>query len=207
MSTTAPVSAADELSHRTAEPKFSPRQYLESQPRWALIVRGIAGILLGLTAFLMPGLTFVMLIGLFAGYMLVDGVFAIISGVKAGRGGERWWPFILEGIANLGVAAIALILPAATGLALVYLVAVWAIFTGVMLMIPNKGQATSTRVLMALAGLASILLGIAMIVQPIAGSLAVVWMVGMYGLAFGTLLLAAGLKGRRAVTATPPPTV
>ena len=202
MSATAPISAGDDLPHRTADPKFSPRQYLESQPRWALIVRGIAGILLGLTAFLMPGLTFVMLIGLFAGYMLVDGAFAIVSGIRAGRGGQRWWPFILEGIANIGVAAITLILPAATGLALVYVVAVWAIFTGVMLMIPNREQATSTRVLMALAGLASILLGIAMIVQPIAGSLAIVWMVGLYGLVFGTLLLAAGLKSRRKITAT-----
>lgn len=194
----------EDLPDRAADPRVSPRDFLESQPRWVLILRGITGILLGVIAFVLPGLTFIMLIALFAAYMLLDGALALAAGVRAGRRGQRWWPFILEGVANLGVAAIALLWPGATGLALVYLVAVWAIFTGVMLLIPNPDHAVSTRVLIALAGIASVLLGIAMISQPVVGSLAVVWMVGVYGLVFGGLLLAAGLKSRSTRTSGPP---
>jgi uncharacterized membrane protein HdeD (DUF308 family) len=181
---------------RPSDPRPSLGEAFAGQPRWALILRGIAGLLFGVTAFLLPGITFLMLIALFAGYMILDGILAIAAGWKAGREGQRWWPFILEGIANLGVGAVALAWPGATALALVYLVALWSIFTGVLLMLPNPGQGMGSRILLALAGLCSILLGLAMVLQPLAGSLAVVWLTGGYGLVFGGLLLAAGIRAR-----------
>lgn len=196
MTTTAPHPT---FGDGTSPPEGSPRSFRDafsSQPRWALILRGIAGILFGVVAFALPGITFLMLIAMFAGYMLVDGVFAIVSGLKAGREGRRWWPFVLEGVANLAVAAIALVWPGATALALVYLVAIWSIFTGVLLMFPNPSQTIGGRTLLALAGLASILLGVAMILQPVTGSLAVVWLTGAYGIVFGGLMLAAGIRTR-----------
>lgn len=169
-----------------------------AQPKWALILRGVSGLLFGLAAFALPGVTFLMLVAMFAAYMLIDGVFAISSGLKAGRVGERWWPYVLEGVANLAVGAIALVWPGATALVLVYMVAFWSIFTGVLLMFPNPRLGIGSRILLALAGLASILLGAAMVLQPIAGSLAVVWLTGTYGLVFGSLMLAAGLRMRPA---------
>lgn len=193
MTTTAPhPTFGDGLNSPRLDDAFS------SQPRWALILRGIAGLLFGIVAFALPGITFLMLIAMFAGYMLVDGVFAIVSGLKAGREGRRWWPFVLEGVANLAVGAIALIWPGATALALIFLVAIWSIFTGILLMFPNPSQTAGGRILLALAGLASILLGIAMILQPVAGSLAVVWLTGGYGIVFGALMLAAGIRTRPA---------
>ncbi|MBL8690027.1 MAG: HdeD family acid-resistance protein [Rhodospirillaceae bacterium] len=197
MTTTAPhPPLGDGLNSPRLDDAFS------SQPRWALILRGVAGILFGVVAFALPGITFLMLIAMFAGYMLVDGVFAIVSGLKAGREGRRWWPFVLEGVANLAVGAIALVWPGATALALVFLVAIWSIFTGVLLMFPNPSQTTGSRILLALAGLVSILLGIAMILQPVAGSLAVVWLTGGYGIVFGGLMLAAGIRMRPASKAS-----
>ena len=68
--------------------------------------------MLGMIAFLMPGITFLMLIAIFAGYMLVDGILAIASGWRAGREGQRWWPFLIEGMANLLVGVLALLLTA-----------------------------------------------------------------------------------------------
>jgi uncharacterized membrane protein HdeD (DUF308 family) len=179
-----------------SDQRVSLREAFVGQPRWALVLRGVAGLLFGVTAFLLPGITFLMLIALFAGYMILDGVLAIAAGLKAGRESQRWWPFILEGVANLGVGAIALAWPGATALALVYLVALWSIFTGVLLMLPNPGQGIGSRILLALAGLCSILLGLAIVLQPLAGSLAVVWLTGGYGLVFGALMLAAGIRAR-----------
>lgn len=71
---------------------------MADEPRWTLILRGIAALMLGMIAFLMPGITFLMLIAIFAGYVLVDGILAIASGWKAAREGQRCWPFLLEGI-------------------------------------------------------------------------------------------------------------
>lgn len=201
MANTSPHTTFDESTPSREGAPESLRGAFAAQPRWALILRGISGILFGLVAFLLPGITFLMLIAMFAAYMLVDGVFAIASGLKEGREGKRWWPFVLEGVANIAAGAIALAWPGATALALVFLVAIWSIFTGVLLMVPNPQQGTGSRILVALAGLVSILLGIAMILQPLAGSLAVVWLTGGYGLVFGGLMLAAGLRMRPAAKA------
>ena len=57
---------------------------------WAVGLRGILGILFGLICLLTPGVAVEVFVILFAAYMLVDGVFAIISGIKAARNGERW---------------------------------------------------------------------------------------------------------------------
>lgn len=195
--------AFGDVLDRSSDPSQSSfKSFLAGQPRWALILRGIAGVMFGLTAFLLPGITFLMLIAIFAGYLLLDGILAIIAGWKAGREGTRWWPFILEGAANLAVGVLALAWPGATALALVYLVAIWSIFTGVLLILPNPAHGAGLRILLGLAGLASVLLGVAMVAQPVAGSLAVVWLTGAYGLVFGSLLLAAGIRGGGAAKAS-----
>src|SRR5512141_1954808 len=90
---------------------------------WAVGLRGILGILFGLICLLTPGVAVEVFVILFAAYMLVDGVFAIISGIKAARNGERWGLLILEGIVDLAAGAVAVLWPAITLIALIWLVA------------------------------------------------------------------------------------
>jgi uncharacterized membrane protein HdeD (DUF308 family) len=163
--------------------------------RWALVLRGGLGILFGIAALLVPGVTFVVLVIMLAAYLIADGVLALVAGVRAGREGRSWLPYILEGLANLAVGAVCLAMPGATGLALVYLVAIWAIFTGVLLLMPSPAHGGISRIMVILGGLVSIALGILMIAWPIdAGMLAVVWMAGSYALLFGIAMLVAGLR-------------
>src|SRR5262249_53780389 len=68
---------------------------------WALALRGVAAIVFGLIAFLSPGVTLAALVLLFGAYALVDGVFAIIAGIRAAERHERWWPLALEGLASI----------------------------------------------------------------------------------------------------------
>src|SRR5258705_10387162 len=70
---------------------------------WAFALRGALGILLGLAAFLFPGITLGALVLLFGAYAVVDGVVAVVAGVRAAEHRERWGALLLEGIA--GVAA------------------------------------------------------------------------------------------------------
>src|SRR5215475_7277240 len=101
---------------------------------WAVGLRGVLGILFGLICLLTPGIAVGALVLLFAAYMLVDGVFAIISGIRAARSGERWGLLILEGIVDLAAGVIAVVWPAITLVALVWIVAVWAMVPGALML-------------------------------------------------------------------------
>src|SRR5262245_25731220 len=99
---------------------------------WALALRGVAAVLFGLIAFLMPGVMLGAIVLLFGAYSLVDGVFSIIAGIRAAERHERWWPFALEGLLDIVVGLIALIRPGVTAFALLFVIAAWAIITGVL---------------------------------------------------------------------------
>ena len=68
---------------------------------WALLLRGIAAVLFALAALFWPGITLFVLIIIFGAYALVDGVFALVAGIR-GSGGRRW-VLLAEGV--LGVLA------------------------------------------------------------------------------------------------------
>src|SRR6266446_729994 len=99
---------------------------------WTLTIRGVMAILFGIFTFFWPGVTLTVLALLFGGYALVDGIFAIVAAIRGGRGEERWWMLLLEGIVGLGAAAVTFLWPGITVIALVLVIAAWAVFTGVL---------------------------------------------------------------------------
>ena len=103
---------------------------LLAQNWWAVALRGVFAILFGLIALVMPGVTIASLVLLFAAYMLVDGVCAIISAVRAASRHERWGLLVLEGVADIAAGAIALMWPGITVLTFVFLSAAWAVISG-----------------------------------------------------------------------------
>ena len=70
---------------------------------WAFAIRGVLGILFGIVAFALPGVTMLSLVIVFAAYAITDGVFAIVAAVRAANHHERWTLFLLEGV--IGIAA------------------------------------------------------------------------------------------------------
>jgi uncharacterized membrane protein HdeD (DUF308 family) len=157
---------------------------------WAVGLRGILAIIFGLLCLLTPGIAVGALVLLFAAYMLVDGVFAIISGIRAARSGARWGLLILEGVVDLAAGAVAVIWPAITLVALVWIVAIWAIVSGALML----GAAFALnrdygRWLLALGGIASLVFGILLIIEPLIGAVVLTLWIGAYALVFGVLLL------------------
>jgi uncharacterized membrane protein HdeD (DUF308 family) len=171
---------------------------LLAQNWWAVALRGAFAILFGIIALVLPGVTLTALVLLFAAYMLVDGVFAIVAGVRAARRHERWGLLVLEGIVDLVVGAVAVVAPLATVLAFVLLMAAWAIVTGAILTIAAfRLQVAHGRWLMGLGGIVSLIWGALLLIWPIAGALVLTWWIGAYALLFGIALLALAFRLRR----------
>lgn len=165
---------------------------------WALALRGAAAILFGTVVLLWPGITLTLLVLFFAAYALVDGVFAIIAGTRAAQQHQRWWPLVIEGVLDLVVGGIAFLWPEIALLAFIYLAALWAVLTGLMLLAAAlwlhraKGEAT-----FAIGGLLSLVWGILVIVWPVAGEIALAVWIGAYALLFGIFMLTFALSLRR----------
>jgi uncharacterized membrane protein HdeD (DUF308 family) len=167
---------------------------------WALAIRGVCGILFGLLALFQTGPTLAALVLLFAAYMLVDGIFAIVAGIRAARHHQRWGAFILEGIADLIAGAIAFFLPIATILAFVWLSGAWAIVSGSLMLVGAfRLRRRHGKGWLIFGGIVSIVWGALLFIAPIAGAIVMTWWLGAYALVFGVamLVLAFRLRGRR----------
>jgi uncharacterized membrane protein HdeD (DUF308 family) len=157
---------------------------------WAVGLRGIFGILFGLICLLTPGVAVEVFVILFAAYMLVDGVFAIVGGIKAARNGERWGLLILEGIVDLAAGFVAVLWPAITLVALIWIVAIWAIVSGaLMLSAAFALNLDHGRWWLALGGIASVIFGILLVIEPLIGAVVLTLWIGAYALVFGIFLL------------------
>lgn len=165
---------------------------------WALVLRGLAAIIFGILAFIWPGITLTALVFLFGVYALVDGAFAIVAGIRTTKENKRWWLLLIEGILSVFAGVLAFVVPGITGFFLLVLIASWAIVTGafeIAAAIQMRKYITGEWMLI-LVGVASILFGLALLINPAAGALAVVWIIGAYAIVFGVLMAALGFKLR-----------
>jgi uncharacterized membrane protein HdeD (DUF308 family) len=163
---------------------------------WALLLRGIAAVLFGLGALFWPGLTLLVLIVLFGAYALVDGASGIVAGIRS-SGGRRWL-LVAEGALGVLAALVALFWPGITALVLLYVIALWAIFTGILkvVMAISLRREIENEWLMGISGIISVLFGLILAVLPGVGLLSLVWLVGVYALIFGVALIALGFRVR-----------
>jgi uncharacterized membrane protein HdeD (DUF308 family) len=163
---------------------------------WALLLRGIAAVLFGLAALFWPGLTLVVLIAFFGAYALVDGVFAIVAGIRGSEGSR--WLLLAEGVLGVLAGLVAFFWPGMTAMVLLFLISAWAIFTGLLKVVMAIAfrRRIENEWLMGLSGVLSVLFGVVLAVWPGAGLLSLVWLVGIYALIFGVALIVLGFRAR-----------
>jgi uncharacterized membrane protein HdeD (DUF308 family) len=167
---------------------------------WAVALRGVFAILFGVIALARPGLTLSVFVLLFGVFAIADGIFALVAVFSRGSG-KPWWALVLKGIVSLAAGAVTFLLPGITALALLWVIAFWAIVVGVMeIMVAIRlRKEIKGEMFLALSGALSALFGILLIARPGAGALALTWMIGGYAIGFGLLLIALSfrLKGLR----------
>ena len=162
-----------------------------------LAVRGVAAVLFGLAALIWPGLTLAVLIILYGAYAVVDGVFAIVAGLRADSGTGKWL-FVAEGALSILAGLIAVFWPGVSAVFLLYIIAFWAIFGGLLRIV---GAVLLRREIenewtMALGGALWVLLGIVLFVLPGAGLLSLSWLIGIFALGAGITLIVLAFRVR-----------
>jgi len=163
---------------------------------WALALRGVIAILFAILTFVVPGLTLAAIVLLFGAYALIDGVFALISAVRAAHGHGRWGAFLIEGIVGVIAGIVTLAAPAVTLAFLIYVVAGWAVITGVLEIMAamRLRRHVTGEWLLILTGIVSIIFGAAIFAAPIVGAIAITWWLGVYALIFGALTLTLAFR-------------
>jgi uncharacterized membrane protein HdeD (DUF308 family) len=165
---------------------------------WAFILRGLLAILFGIATWFWPGLTARVLVTLFGAYALVDGVFTIMTGIAARDENQRWWAQVLRGMAGVILGIAVFVWPGVTALILLYFIAAWALATGVLEIIAaiQLRKLVENEWLLVLGGLASVLFGVLLFVFPGEGALTLLWLISLYAIVFGVLLIALGIRLR-----------
>jgi uncharacterized membrane protein HdeD (DUF308 family) len=164
---------------------------------WALALRGALAVLFGIAAFLVPGLTVAFLIALFGVYALIDGVLAIVAGVKAAEHHERFGSLLLRGIAGIAAGIVAFIFPGPTAVILTLMIGAWAIVTGVLEIVAAVHlHRAHGEWLLIVNGVLSVVFGLLLVVAPGLGLLTLVWIIGGYAILFGLIMLTLAFRLR-----------
>jgi len=104
-------------------------------PRWWLALIGVLGVVAGLAAYLWPGLTALALLTLIGIWALVYGVVEIIGAIRLRKEIDNEWLLLIHGILASLFGLIVLVRPSAGALALIWLIASFALASGVVLVI------------------------------------------------------------------------
>lgn len=165
---------------------------------WAILIRGIVAIAFAFLAFLATGFTLKLLLIFLGLYFLLDGLFAIIGSFMAAKDHKKWWILLLEGIISLAAGIVVFIWPAATLIVLVYLVAIWAIITGVFEFLASvmASWAAPGKIFIGITGVLSVILGIVIFSYPLLTITAIIWLLGIYAIVTGLSLIFFSFKLR-----------
>ena len=166
---------------------------------WVLALRGALAIVFGILVIAQPGIALPALLGLFAAYALVDGIFSIINGIRDRSSNPNWWVLLLEGLVGIAAGIFTFINPALTAVTLVFVVAAWAILTGIMEIWAaiRLREEIQGEFWLGLSGLISIIFGVLLVALPaLNGILTLLWLVGSYSIIFGVMMLMLAFRLR-----------
>lgn len=166
---------------------------------WLLLLRGAVAVVFGLVAVIAPLDTMAALLVLFGAFSIVDGAVAIVAGLLTR--GTAWGWVVFTGILGVGIGVIALRHPATTLLAMVLVIAAWALVTGLFGLFGafearRDGDRSWGWTLLSAA--LSVVLGVLFVANPIAGASTIILVTGVYAIVFGVLWIGTAFTVRSA---------
>jgi uncharacterized membrane protein HdeD (DUF308 family) len=161
--------------------------------------RGAISLVFGIIAAFWPGLTLLWLMTLFVAYALISGSASAIAAIKNRQSNRDWWLLLLLGLMSVAAGVLALIYPDRTAVFLVLLIGATALASGIIdiVMAVRLRKVIRGEALLILNGIISVAFGVFVFFSPGAGALALIWLISIYAIASGVLLLALAYRARQ----------
>lgn len=161
---------------------------------WLLALRGLVGLIVGVLLLVWPIVSLGALVLAFGVWAFADGLVALAAAIS----GRRGWDAALEGVFGVLIGVLTFVRPGATGVALYLLIAAWSVLTGLLRLVAavRLRREIQGEFWLGLSGLTSIAFGVLMVALPAAGVLALSWVIGVYAMVMGALLIALSLRVR-----------
>ncbi len=175
-----------------------PMTMFDAKHWWEILVRGIIALIFGILVLAWPGLALEIFVIFFGAFIFVDGIFTLVAAInyKAGAGSRTW--LYIRGIAGIIAGLFVFFLPVIAAVALVILIAAWALVTGVMELVFafTANRDTAIKWMFAISGILSLILGFLMLAKPLIGALVIAWVIGAYAVLAGILLIILAFRLR-----------
>jgi uncharacterized membrane protein HdeD (DUF308 family) len=159
-------------------------------------LRGVVAVLFGIFAFVWPGKTLAAVVLVFGAFAFADGILSLVAAFKVRDQGKPFWSLLIVGLLGIVAGAATFVWPGMTALLLVTFIGAWALVMGIFEIVAaiRLRKEIQGEWLLILSGILSVLFGLFVLVQPGAGALALIWVIGAYALFFGILLIALAFK-------------
>lgn len=168
---------------------------------WAFLIGGIASLVFGILAFAQPGIALLVLSMFFAAAILVDGVVNAIGAIQH-RSREGWWLLLAFGILGIIAGGYLLLVPPASMLVFIWLVAFMALLNGFTLI--SLGWRIRKEIhgewVLYLTGALSVLFGLLILFRIELGGLTIVYLIATWAVIIGVLRIVFALRARSLVS-------
>lgn len=176
------------------------RQQVSSLDRqlWGLgIATGVVAILFGILALFWPGMTVGLLIVMFGVFVLVWGIVGLIVSLARVGTDKFWWLELVFSLLAIGLAVYLLRNPAVAAGVFVLLFGLTFLVRGIVDLLEglfDTNRTSGNRALAMVLGGLGVVAGIITLNYPISAGLAVVWIIGLYAVLYGSLLIAFSFR-------------
>ncbi len=160
------------------------RYYVGTPKDWFCV--GSLHLLFGVATLVWPEVTLWSLVLLWGAFALVDGSIALAAAITnkdlLHRGWVAFW-----GLTGIAAGAVTFLWPSITALALLVVIAMWALAEGASMMAIafSERKRISGEWLVGLTGVLTVALGVVLLLNPADGALAVTWAIGWYACLYG----------------------
>ena len=156
------------------------------------LLRAVLLGLFGLAVLLWPSLSLQIFVVLFGAFLIAEGAFVTAATL-------REWPGLIRGLLLLALGVMVVAWPGVTGLVLLYVIAAWALLSGIgeiALAIRLRSTGGGDGLLWVLGGL-SLVIGVVLLARPVSGVVAIAWLIGCYAILMAILTGIRAMRVRR----------
>ena len=166
---------------------------------WVPLIRGIVAIIFGVIVFARPLGSIFAFVVLFGAFAFVDGILNIVTALRFAHPSRgRWWALLAEGIIGVLIGVVTFLVPGLTAVTLGLLIAAWAVVTGILEIVAafRLRRDVPGEIFLIIAGALSIVVGMWLLVFPVAALLALTWLVAGYAIVAGIALVVLAFRLR-----------